>query len=348
MALGIDPKVDIVFKKLFGSEDNAFLLIDLLSAVVHPTRPITGLEIIQGQTEMGSPLDKLAIGDIRARDQGNRQFHVEMQRQVAWYFPKRLLYYWARFHPEQLRAGENYRTLRPTISICFVNEAIFPDVPEHHLIFRLREVTHDLTFSDDLELHLTELPKFTKTVEQLSGALDRWCYFLRHGAELDPEQLPASLDVPMIRRAMEVLTVFTQDERERAAYEQRLMYELDQRSLMEEVQEARAAKQEVTAARQEAATARQEAATAKQEATAAKQEATAAKQEAATAKQEVTAARQEATAAKERGVAMGQIRAYQEILKQPLATEAELLAMTQEDLASLLAQLRKQLSANGT
>ena len=90
---------------------------------------------------------------------------------------------------------------------------------------------------EDLEIHLIELPKFTKTVEQLESALDRWCYFLRHGAELDLEHLPASLDVPMIRRALEVLTVFTQDEREREAYEQRLKFQRDMSSSLRDQRE---------------------------------------------------------------------------------------------------------------
>ena len=34
MVPGIDPKVDIVFKRLFGTEPNADLLIDLLNAVL--------------------------------------------------------------------------------------------------------------------------------------------------------------------------------------------------------------------------------------------------------------------------------------------------------------------------
>jgi predicted transposase/invertase (TIGR01784 family) len=76
MRLGVDPKVDIAFRKVFGIEDNAPVLIDLLSAVVQPARPITGLEIVAAQAEKETPLDKLAIGDVRARDQGNRQFHV--------------------------------------------------------------------------------------------------------------------------------------------------------------------------------------------------------------------------------------------------------------------------------
>jgi predicted transposase/invertase (TIGR01784 family) len=239
MKLDTDPKVDIAFKKLFGSEDLAPLLIHLLHAVIQPARPITGLEITQAQSEKDAPLDKLVIGDIRARDQGHRQFHVEMQWLVPGFFRKRLLYYWSKFNPQQLRAGESYLTLRPTFSICFTNQVVFPNVEDYHLVFRLLEVKRALLLCDDLEIHLIELPKFTKTAEQLSSDLDRWCYFLRYGAELGPEQLPPSLDVPEIRRAMEVLKVFTQEERERYAYEMREMAERDKISLEEEYREGK-------------------------------------------------------------------------------------------------------------
>jgi predicted transposase/invertase (TIGR01784 family) len=172
MRLGIDPKVDYAFKKLFGSEANALLLIDLLLAVIRPARAITGLHILQPHSEKASPADKQVIGDIRARDQGRRQFHLEMQWEVTPFFPKRAVFYWAKFHPEQLHAGENYVTLRPTISVCFTNKVQFADAPGHHRVFRLLEAESGLCFCEDLEIHLIELPKFTKTAEELSSALD--------------------------------------------------------------------------------------------------------------------------------------------------------------------------------
>jgi predicted transposase/invertase (TIGR01784 family) len=239
MGLGIDPKVDYAFKKLFGSEANAPLLIDLLHAVLLPSpgRLITGVEILDPHSERQAPDDKLTVGDVRARDQGNRQFHLEMQWQTPWFFPKRVLFGWSKFHPQQLREGEHHQTLRPTYSVCFVNQSLFPAVQEHHLVFRLLEQTHGLLFSDDLEIHLIELPKFTKTAEHLTTGLDRWCFFLRHGEELEPGQLPATLDVPVIRQAMEVLTVFTKDERERAIYEARAEAERYQASLLHDAEE---------------------------------------------------------------------------------------------------------------
>jgi predicted transposase/invertase (TIGR01784 family) len=235
---GIDPCVDYVFKKLYGSEDTALLLVSLLNAVIGPASPVTGVQIVLPQADKAFAEDKLTIGDVKARDQGNRQFHLEMQWQVPWFFSKRVLFYWGKYHPQQLREGEHYITLRPTISICFTRQVLFPDVDDYHLVFRLREQKHDVVFTDDLEIHLIELSRFNKTPEQLTTALDRWCYFLRHGADLDPDQLPASLDVPEIRQALEVLAMFTKDENEREIYELRLKFQRDHDSLVQWAKDA--------------------------------------------------------------------------------------------------------------
>jgi hypothetical protein len=48
---------------------------------------------------------------------------------------------------------------------------LFPHVPEYQLRFRLLEASHPLLFTDDLEFHLPELPKFTKTAEELTSGL---------------------------------------------------------------------------------------------------------------------------------------------------------------------------------
>lgn len=239
MILGIDPKVDYAFKKLFGSEGNTDLLIDLLHAVLQPQpgRLITEVELLNPFSERETLDDKLSILDVKARDQGQRQFHVEMQMRLDWFFPNRVVYYWAKFHQQQMLEGSYYQTLRPTISICFVDDAVFPQVPEYHLEFRLWEPAHQLTLTDDLEIHVFQLPHFRKDVAELVTPLDRWCWFLRHGAILDPDKLPAPLDVPALRRAVEVLKVFTQEERERERYEARLKAERDRASSLRAAEE---------------------------------------------------------------------------------------------------------------
>jgi hypothetical protein len=67
--------------------------------------------------------------------------------------------------------------------------------------------------------------------EALATPPEQWCYFLKHGATLDADRLPAPLDNPTIRQALEVLVVVSQSELDRHRYEDRLKAERDAASL---------------------------------------------------------------------------------------------------------------------
>ncbi len=139
MIPGVDPKVDYAFKKIFGSEANVPVLVDLLEAVLKPSADerIAGLEIRNPFNDKDALDDKLSILDIKARDRKGRQYNIEMQMVGSRLYPPRVLYYWAVLHSQQLHAGDDYATLQPTISISFVNGVLFPQVPDHHLHFQL-------------------------------------------------------------------------------------------------------------------------------------------------------------------------------------------------------------------
>ena len=232
MVPGIDPKIDYAFKRLFGSEANEPLLIHLLNAVLQPppAQRVAALEILNPFNDKEALDDKLSVVDIKARDQLGRQFNIEMQLLPYAGFPQRVLYYWARLHQRQLHESEKYEELRPTISICFVNRILFPRVPAYHLSFRLWEAVHQVAFTDDLAIHMLELPKFTRLADELTTELDEWLYFLRYAEKLDTEALPPALRVEEIQQAMEVLAMLTQSDLERERYEARLKLERDRLS----------------------------------------------------------------------------------------------------------------------
>jgi predicted transposase/invertase (TIGR01784 family) len=79
----------------------------------------------------------------------------------------------------------------------------------------------------DLEFHLLELPKFGKSAAELESGLDIWLYFLRHAANIDLDALPAALDRPLVRRALEELKMLSQTDLERERYEARRKAQLD-------------------------------------------------------------------------------------------------------------------------
>src|SRR5713226_2496981 len=226
MEVGLDPKNDYAFKRVFGHEHTRPLLSSMLDAVLQPPpeHRLVELDLLNPFNDKEKLDDKLSVLDIKARDQSGRQFNIEMQLLAYGAFCPRALYYWAKFHQSQLHKGEDYDLLRPTISICFVNTPLFPAIPDHHLIFELLERQHQVAFSDQLVLHILELSKFTKSAADLTTPLDRWLYFLRHGAQLDPAALPPELDNPDIRRALEVLKNMNQSTVERERYEARQKY----------------------------------------------------------------------------------------------------------------------------
>ena len=130
--------------------------------------------------------------------------------------------------------------LQPTYAICFLNEALFGDARYHHC-FRVRDDEEGVLLCKDLEIHTLELSKFNVPVEEVKTPLERWCYFFKHGASLDLASLPATLDVPVIRKAVEVLMRVSQTELERQRYLERQRAERDAASLAED---ARVAHQE--------------------------------------------------------------------------------------------------------
>ena len=75
MAVGIDPKVDYAFKWLFGRESSTGILIDLLHAVLSPPpeEQIVEIRVLNPFSEKMALDDKLAVLDIKARDQRGRR-----------------------------------------------------------------------------------------------------------------------------------------------------------------------------------------------------------------------------------------------------------------------------------
>jgi len=122
--------------------------------------------------------------------------------------------------------GERYEMLLPTYLICFLNQTLFEDPVWHHT-FRVYDDDHGVILCKDLEIHLLELSKFDVPAEQGQTPLERWCYFFKHGASLDLDSFPATLDVPVIRQAVEVLMKISQSEMERHRYLERLKGERD-------------------------------------------------------------------------------------------------------------------------
>jgi predicted transposase/invertase (TIGR01784 family) len=289
------------------------LLLHLLNAILAATRrrPIVELELLNPFNDKEALDDKPSIVDVKARDEGGRQFNVEMQMLAPWFFPGRALYYWAKLHQQQMKEGDDYRDLRPTISVCFLNSVLFPGLRGHHHVFRLWDDRHKVSFRDDVEAHVLELPRFTRTARQLRSPLDVRCYFLCHAETLEPANLAAALQIPLIQQAVEVLTVLTQDELERERYEARLKAQRDHASFTNYAQDL--AKRELEKGLQQGLEKGR--------------------------KEGLEKGRKEGL---QKGELVGRVHAYRDLLQQPLTPAEELLALPLDQLARLTEDLKRQ------
>ncbi|MBC7348056.1 MAG: Rpn family recombination-promoting nuclease/putative transposase, partial [Clostridia bacterium] len=75
------PKVDFVFKRIFGSEENKDVLAAFLNAVLKPEpgRELTEVEILNPYIDKEALGDKMSILDVRARTAGGTLINIEVQ-----------------------------------------------------------------------------------------------------------------------------------------------------------------------------------------------------------------------------------------------------------------------------
>ena len=187
-----DPKNDIAFKKIFGDENHKEVLISFLNAVLGFQGEQTIIDV-----ELANPYQvpkiealKETILDIKATNQKQEHFIVEMQKKDLGDFTKRSLYYTAKAYVNQLDAGKNYHKLKKVYFIGLLNFTMFESGSciSRHLILNQETNTQDL---DDFEFCFIELPKFSTPLGELNTLLDKWLYFIKNAASL--EMVPKEL-----------------------------------------------------------------------------------------------------------------------------------------------------------
>lgn len=225
----LDPKIDFVFKRIFGSEENKDVLLaflnDTFKAANNP--PLTQITLMNPYVDPNAVGDKQSILDIRAVAADGEQINIEIQLLDQRDIQKRTLYYWAKLYEEQLEEGQLYKDLKKTITINIINFKALPN-DRYHNIFHLRENHSDLILTEDIEIHFMELPKLQDEAYSLEDRLVRWLLFLKGIQQTKWEEL--AMGTPELKKAMTTLEFLSQDKEARYLYEMRKKALLDERS----------------------------------------------------------------------------------------------------------------------
>jgi len=223
MALRIDPRIDCVFKAILGSVKNINLLIHFLNAVLVLKKgaKIKSVEILNPYNEKEFIGDKLSVVDIKAKDEKDKTYQIEVQIQIHEFLASRMLYNWATVYQSQMREGDDYESLKPVISIWILGGSLFPKINKCHLKFQFSDIEEKLVLSDQGAIHAFQLPKWKKT-GKISTEKDRWLCLFKEGKKLDLENPPEYFQTKEMRQVMKVLKRFSEKERDALMYQHRL------------------------------------------------------------------------------------------------------------------------------
>ncbi|GFQ87288.1 transposase [Trichonephila clavata] len=232
----LDPKNDISFKRIFGTEKNKDILIHFLNDILGfaGKSTIKDIEFLSTIQDPDIASKKQSIVDVLCRDENGLQVIVEMQVAKTKGFEKRAQYYAAKAYSRQADKGDQYQDLKEIIFIAIADCVLFPDKSEYKSKHTIRDEDtneHDLK---DFYFIFIELPKFPKTKEdQLESIVEKWVYFFKYADETSEEELEKIIGSDLIiKKAYEELNRFNWSEKEFIAYEQEIKRILDEQAVL--------------------------------------------------------------------------------------------------------------------
>lgn len=233
----LDPKNDVAFKKIFGSEKNRDILIHFLNdmLVFKERKPIVDVQFLRTVQDPDIAAKKTSIVDIMCTDQAGNHYIVEMQVAKEKGFTKRAQYYAAKAYGSQLKITEKYQDLKEVIFLAIADFIMFPEKAAYksdHVILDRDSLEHDLR---DFSFTFLELGKFKKNIDELSTIIERWAYFFKYADETNKEDLVKIIgNETVIQRAYEELDRFNWGEEELSAYEAAIKKQMDYEASMEQ------------------------------------------------------------------------------------------------------------------
>ena len=214
-----DPKNDIAFKKIFGDENKTEVLISFLNSILDfkDTKLIKSVTIANPYQVPKIKDLKNTILDIKAKNQDNEEFIVEMQVERDKNFAKRSLYYTSKSYINQIKKAVDYPKLKKVYFIGILDFAIFDtkDYISRHLILDEKTLKQEVK---DFEFNFIELKKFKLPLSRCDTTAKKWIYFIQNVEDL--ELIPKEYEnLKDFKVAFEIAKMYNWNKQELEVYE---------------------------------------------------------------------------------------------------------------------------------
>ena len=223
----LSPKLDIIFKILFGSENSKEILTDFLQSVLNlcPSE--------YDSITIGNPFllqeykgGKLGILDVKLTLKSGKVLNIEIQVDSVPFMESRILFYTSKLITDQIGESDQYEKIKRVISIIITDHTLVKADETYHHLFGLYDVENKVMLTDILEIHTLEIPKARKLFDDTRDEhLLNWMRFLDVKTEEELQVLAQKS--PAMKKATLRLLELSADEKARQLYEARLKEKRD-------------------------------------------------------------------------------------------------------------------------
>ncbi|MEM8641304.1 MAG: Rpn family recombination-promoting nuclease/putative transposase [Cyanobacteria bacterium P01_G01_bin.54] len=205
----INPFTDYGFKKLFGEEPNKDLLLDFLNELLKNEQgEIKEINYIKNEQLGITSSERRAIFDLYCENERGEKFIVELQKTKQNYFKDRTVYYSTFPSREQAEQGKWDFELKAVYAIAildFVFEEDKEKIDKYRYDVKLTDIETCKVFYDKLTFVYLEMPKFNKTIDELTTRFDKWLYILRNLTQL--QKIPEALQEEVFEKLFSIAEI---------------------------------------------------------------------------------------------------------------------------------------------
>jgi len=235
----INPFTDYGFKKLFGEEVNKDLLLDFLNELLKEEQgQIRNLTYLKTEQLGATEIDRKAIFDLYCENEKGEKFIVELQKTKQNFFKDRTVYYSTFPIREQARRADWDYELKAVYTIAildFVFDADKNEPEKFRYDVKLKDIDTNKVFYNKLTFIYLEMPKFNKTIDELTSRFEKWLFVIRNLNRLD--RVPDKLRERIFDKLFETAEIarFTPDQIQ--SYEDSLKYYRDLKNSLDTAKE---------------------------------------------------------------------------------------------------------------
>ena len=223
----LSPKLDLIFKLLFGTESSIEILTDFLLSVLKlsPSEydKITIANPFLLQEYKGG---KLGILDVKLTLKSGKIINIEIQVDPAPAMKSRIVFYASKLIASQMSEGDPYDKIQRVISIIITDHSLIEEDDKFHHHFGLCDLDSKVLLTDILEIHTLEISKARKKFDDIEDTkLLNWMKFL--DAKTEEELNVLAQKSPIMQKATLRLLELSADEKARQLYEARMKEQSD-------------------------------------------------------------------------------------------------------------------------